>query len=286
MARQIRINIPDAYYHVMSRGINGAEIFGDDEDRNKILKCLEEALTKTSSQCHAWALMSNHIHLLVKTTQKPLSKLMQQFLAQYAVYFNKKYKRRGYLFQGRYKSILCQKDPYFIELVKYIHLNPIRAKIIASVEELHEYPWTGHSAICGKRKRQWQSKREILERFGNERDTAVKKYCVYIEDGIGEEKEAGSKNTLRRSFRWWQEGIDGKCQGDEKILGDPKFIENVLEKAKENIEKETKQKYSGWDIEKLALKTCLELGVSKEKIREKGRENKLWSCQYLRCKFV
>ena len=186
MARQIRLNIPDAYYHVMSRGINGAEISKDDEDRNKILKCLEEALVKNSSQCHAWALMSNHIHLLIKTIRKPLSKIMQQFLAQYAVFFNKKYKRRGYLFQGRFKSILCQKDPYFVELVRYIHLNPIRAKIIGSIEELNAYPWTGHSAICGKMKRQWQSKREILERFGNDRRTSIHNYCDYIKEGIGE----------------------------------------------------------------------------------------------------
>lgn len=134
MPRQRRINIPGIVHHVIVRGLNGEQLFKDDLDRKEILRRLEKGLKETRALCYAWSLMSNHFHLVIRTGEKSLSELMRKVLTGYAVYFNKRYKRKGYVYQNRYKSILCQEDKYMLELVRYIHLNPLRAKIVQDME--------------------------------------------------------------------------------------------------------------------------------------------------------
>lgn len=119
MPRQARLNIAGAIYHVITRGIERREIFKDEEDREEFLIRLGEGIKKVECRCYGWALMSNHIHLIIGTGTKSLSELMKRVLTGYAIYFNKKHKRRGYLFQNRYKSILCQEEVYLLELVRY-----------------------------------------------------------------------------------------------------------------------------------------------------------------------
>jgi len=109
-------------------------------------------LEKTQTQCYAWALIPNHFHLLLRTSLTPLSKVMRRLMTGYAITFNKRHKRSGHLFQNRYKSIVCEEDPYLLELIRYIHLNPLRAGLVKDLKELDKYPWTGHSAILGKKK--------------------------------------------------------------------------------------------------------------------------------------
>jgi putative transposase len=162
MARQKRLNLPGAIYHVIARGLNGAALFKDREDREEFLRWLKRALDNTACRCHAWALMTNHVHLLVQTSETSLSEFARKTLTGYAKYFNRRYKRRGYVYQNRYKSILCQEDAYLLELVRYIHLNPVRAGIVGTLGELDRYPWTGHSAFLGKSAWKFQCTGDIL----------------------------------------------------------------------------------------------------------------------------
>jgi len=136
----------------MARGIEGREIFTDDQDRTSFLDRFAAVLDETQTQCYAWALIPNHFHLLLRTGTTPLSKVMRRLMTGYAVTFNKRHKRSGHLFQNRYKSIVCEEDPYLLELIRYIHLNPLRAGLVKDLQELDKYPWAGHSAILGKRK--------------------------------------------------------------------------------------------------------------------------------------
>jgi putative transposase len=136
----------------MARGIERREIFKDDQDRQSFLERLALILEKTQTQCYAWALIPNHFHLLLRTGLTPLSKVMRRLMTGYAVTFNKRHKRSGHLFQNRYKSVVCEEDPYLLELIRYIHLNPLRAGLVKDLKELDKYPWTGHSAILGKKK--------------------------------------------------------------------------------------------------------------------------------------
>jgi len=133
----------------MARGIERRKLFRDDKDCQSFLNRLAIILEETQTQCYAWALIPNHFHVLLRTGSTPLSKVMRRLMTGYAVTFNKRHKRRGHLFQNRYKSIVCEEDPYLMELIRYIHLNPLRAKLVQDLNELNKYPWTGHSAILG-----------------------------------------------------------------------------------------------------------------------------------------
>ena len=152
MPRQARLDAPGLLQHVMARGIERRKLFRDDKDRKSFLNRLTLILEETQTQCYAWALIPNHFHLLLRTGPTPLSKVMRRLMTGYAVTFNKRHKRSGHLFQNRYKSVVCEEDPYLLELIRYIHLNPLRAGIVKDLKELDKYPWTGHSTIIGKKK--------------------------------------------------------------------------------------------------------------------------------------
>ena len=133
MPRQARIDAPGALHHLMVRGIERRKIFRDNEDKDNFVNRLSCIIKDTSTSCCAWSLLSNHVHLLFRTGDRSIATVMRRLLTGYAVTFNRRYNRHGQLFQNRYKSILCQEDPYLMELVRYIHLNPLRANIIGEI---------------------------------------------------------------------------------------------------------------------------------------------------------
>jgi REP element-mobilizing transposase RayT len=146
MPRQSRIDTSGALHHVIGRGIDRQKIFTDQNDYLLFLKRLADLLMETRTSCFAWALIPNHFHLLLRTGNVPISILMKRLLAGYAINFNRRHNRCGHLFQNRYKSILCREDVYLLELVRYIHLNPLRAKLVSEYGSLTGYPYCGHGA--------------------------------------------------------------------------------------------------------------------------------------------
>ncbi len=130
MPRKSRIDAPGALHHVIARGIERRAIFRDDRDRDMFLERLGKNLVESRTPCYAWALLRNHFHLLLRTGATPISTVLRRVLTGYAFDFNRRHRRQGHLFQNRFKSILCQEDPYLLELVRYIHLNPLRAGIV------------------------------------------------------------------------------------------------------------------------------------------------------------
>src|SRR5690242_1305208 len=147
MARQARIEYPGALYHVISRGIERRDLFRDDRDRERYLSILERSVERFRFRLYAYCLMGNHIHLALETGKIPLSRVMRSINTSYAGYFNVRHKRSGYLFQGRYKAFLVDKDEYLLSLIRYIHLNPVRAGIADRPEA---YEWSSHRAFLGK----------------------------------------------------------------------------------------------------------------------------------------
>ena len=145
MPRSARIDIPNILQHVIVRGIEKRDIFSDDEDRHSFVERLSNLLVSTETDCFAWALLDNHVHLLLRPRQIPLSKFMKRLLTGYAVTFNLRHRRSGHLFQNRYKSIVCEEEQYLLELVRYIHLNPLRARIVSTINELDRFDWCGHA---------------------------------------------------------------------------------------------------------------------------------------------
>ena len=167
MPRKARIDAPGALHHIICRGIERKRIFRDNTDRNNFVERLSSIIIDTSTRCYAWALIPNHFHLLLRTGRVPIATVMRRLLTGYAVTFNRRHRRHGHLFQNRYKSILCQEEPYLLELVRYIHLNPLRARVVPSFEKLNHYSFSGHSRLIGRIKGEWQETDEILLRFIN-----------------------------------------------------------------------------------------------------------------------
>ena len=142
MPRKARINAPGALHHIIIRGIEGKAIFKDDSDRENFLERLSALLSESRTGCYGWALMTNHVHMIFKTGLSPVATVMRRLLTGYAVSFNRRHRRHGQLFQNRYKSFLCEEEVYLKELVRYIHLNPLRAKIVKDLKELKISPVT------------------------------------------------------------------------------------------------------------------------------------------------
>jgi REP element-mobilizing transposase RayT len=136
MPRRARLDSPGTLHHVIVRGIEKRKIVDDVADRENFVKRMGELAAETRTSIYAWALMKNHAHILLRSAEIGLSGYMRRLLTGYAIFYNRRHQRWGHLFQNRYKSIICEEDAYFTELVRYIHLNPLRVRAVKSLEKL------------------------------------------------------------------------------------------------------------------------------------------------------
>lgn len=186
MPRQARIDAPGAIQHVIVRGIERRKIFHDDRDRDALVERLRRTLLDSATTCYGWALMPNHAHLLLRTGRVPIATMMRRLLTGYAGTFNRRHRRHGHLFQNRYKSVLCQEEPYLLELVRYLHLNPLRAGLVKDLRALDRFPWSGHSALMGGIPRPWQAVAEVLGHFNARPAVARRAYRTFVADGVAQ----------------------------------------------------------------------------------------------------
>ena len=288
MPRLARLDAPGVLHHVIGRGIERKKIFLNNRDRNDFVARLGELAEDDSMDIYAWALLPNHFHLLCKTNKRPLSSSMRKLLTGYVVNFNKRHKRHGHLFQNRYKSIVCQEDAYLKELVRYIHLNLIRAGLVKDIKALNRSPWSGHSALMGYIKRDWQDTGYILSFFGKTR-SGKSNYLKFIQQGI----ELGSRpelvgGGLIRSLGGWAEvlalrGRDEKQVSDQRILGDGEFVATVLSEiddlGKMNLRLATKK----MDLSSFAKRLCKVRGVSIGELRSGSRRHEIVEARRVFC---
>ena len=267
MPRQARLDAPGVLQHVMARGIERRKIFWDDKDRSLFLERLALILEETQTQCYAWALIPNHFHLLLRIGQTPLSTVMRRLMTGYAVTFNLRHRRAGHLFQNRYKSVVCEEDAYLLELTRYIHLNPLRAKLVKDLKELDKYLWTGHSALLGKRKNPLvpdvplinagekngkslaeKTVEDVLQYFGKNLKEARRRYRQFVEKGIkqgrrpelqggGLVRSAGGDTSVLCS-----KDKENRELSDQRVLGSGGFVGAVLHESERLLEKKYKPK--------------------------------------------
>lgn len=284
MPRHGRIDYPGALHHVIIRGINRSAIFKNDHDREEFILRLKTGLKKTEVVCLAWVLIPNHVHLLLRTGPHPLTELMRRLLTGYALYFNRSYNRVGYLFQNRYKSILCEEEKYLLQLVRYIHLNPLRAKLVDNLQALNKFPWCGHSALLGKKYAEWQDVSEILRHFGSTVKKARRIYLEFVNKGIPEGKRSDlTGGGLIRSVGGWQQLKElrksgERWRGDERILGSSDFVVRVLKEVEENRTRKETRREIGWDLNALMSFIVDFSGVKRELIigNNKGPISSRW----------
>ena len=239
MPRGPRLDAPGTLHHVMARGIDRASIFRDDADRDDFLGRLGGLVISGAFTVYAWALLPNHFHLLVRSGNRPLARAMRSLLTGYAGAFNRRHKRHGHLFQNRYKSIVVEEDPYFLELIRYLHLNPLRAGVVASLRALDGYPYAGHAAILGTHPRPWQAAGEVLEHFGRNPARARTAYRDFVSAGSGQGRRPDLQGGgLVRSQGGWEAVKDLRRSGevsasDPRILGSSPFVEAMLQGAEQ-----------------------------------------------------
>ena len=213
MARKPRLHVAGGVYHVMVRGNGGQNIFFDTGDRSHLYLLLQQGLERYEHRVHGFCCMPNHIHFVMQVQDMPLSQIMQNLSFRYTRWINTQQTRRGHLFQGRYKAILVDADQYLLQLIRYIHLNPVRAGL---VKDPVAYPWSSHRAYLGREELPWLSRDWVLSYFAKRATTARHRYAAFVHEGKGEGHRA----------EFHQGGDDGR------VLADDRFLEQVL--AREN----------------------------------------------------
>jgi REP element-mobilizing transposase RayT len=289
MPRKARIDAPGALHHVIARGIEKRDIFWDNHDRNNFLERLATIIEESGTRCYAWALLPNHCHLLFKTGLSPIATVMRRLLTGYAVSFNRRHSRHGHLFQNRYKSILCQEEAYLKELVRYIHLNPLRAKIVEDLKQLDTYTFCGHSALMDRVKCPWQQVNEVLGLFAAKRHQARGRYRSFVEKGIelGRRKDLTGGGLLRSAGGWLKVKALREAKifykSDERILGDSDFVESVLANANEQMERKYALQAAGLDLNGLAEIVAGITGVKPSRIFSPGKDRSRVRARSLLC---
>jgi putative transposase len=265
MARPLRIQYNNAYYHVTCRGNARQGIFVDDQDRSAFLDLLNRSWQIYQVRVLAYVLMRNHFHLVVKTPLGNLKEFMRHFNISYTSYFNRRHKRVGHLYQGRYKAFLIDADSYLQEVTRYVHLNPIRVKGKANLggkerkRELEGYPWSSYVYYGGRGKgNAFLASEEILGYFGGNHSRGRRNYRKFVEEGLEREIES----PLQK----------GKGHG---IVGDEGFVEGVRDRVLKGVRKSREVPGLKGIISQIAPGkilgvVCKETGVKGEELRKKG----------------
>jgi len=252
MARPLRIEYPGAVYHITSRGNEKKPIFKDEKDRDIFLDTLSQVDKRYNWLCHAYCLMNNHYHLIIETPDGNLSAGMRQLNGVYTQTFNRRHKRVGHLFQGRYKAILIQKDSHLLEVCRYVVLNPARAK---AVEKPEQWKWSSYQATEGTgRPHPCLTTEWVLNQFGSKRRIAEKAYRKFVKDGIKQE-------SIWKAVR------------AQSILGEEEFTDTLIDYLREKkdvAELPKSQRYIDRpSLEKIFSKSILQdIGKRNEKISE------------------
>jgi REP element-mobilizing transposase RayT len=259
MARKPRIEFEGAFYHVISRGNQKQKVFRSDADYARYFDLLARYKERYGFRLYAYVLMGNHVHLLIETGPSPLSKILQGITQSYTLYFNRKYRTSGHLFQGRYKAILCNRDEYLLTLVKYIHLNPLRAR---AVDRLDAYPWSSHPGYLNKtREGDIVDPEFVLGLFAKGRATAVRRYASFMSDGIAVDKE-----EIYRTV-------------DQRVLGDEQFVAAIRSIQPREIKEE--KRHRQYSLEALSKAIEAAGGATFARMRSKSKARDISSSRRL-----
>jgi REP element-mobilizing transposase RayT len=212
MARKLRVEVEGGLYHVIARGNDRQDVFHSPDDHKKFLSLLARQKELTSFYLYAYCLMTNHFHLLIERQAETVGKVMQRVLTGYSQYYNRKYKHIGHVFQGRHKSILCQSDRYLAELVRYIHLNPLRAHMVELAED---YPCSSQRAYLGLEPDGIVDVDPVLRHFGPVKRIARERFRDFVAVGMGLE---------------YADEFGSPAEGD--ILGSEDFVDDTIHRMR------------------------------------------------------
>ena len=278
MPRQARLDSPGTLHHVIVRGINKRRIVDDEEDRKDFVRRLGELAEETQTVIYAWALMSNHAHLLVCSGPAGIAKLMRRLLTGYAVSYNQRHRRYGICFRtGTSRWFATGIVILRSWCATYIHLNPLRVGLAKDLRELERYPYCGHGTILGRHANSWQNRDSVLAQFGRGEAQSMEMYRRYMADGVslGRRPELVGGARRRGSGEWSSAGGPrrrGEREStDERILGSGEFVERILKETDARMMRQQGLKNIKRQAERVVVEGCKKLGVSVTELRSGGR---------------
>ncbi len=269
MPRKARLDAFNTLHHVMARGIERSLIFRDDHDRMDFLEHLGILSEETKTTVYAWALMPNHFHILLRSGPGGLPHFMRRLLTGYAVRFNKRHARAGHLFQNRYASIVCEEDLYFMELIRYIHLNPVAAHIVETMRQLDSYRFTGHSVIMGTHYLPWQDIGYVLSWFNLSRVSYRSFMQKGIDHGATDLDGGGLLRLLGERLEVSHVHDRDHVLTDQRVLGTGDFVEQLLkQKIQKRNSSPTEQARR---IENVLKRYCRKAGITIRALKSGSR---------------
>jgi REP element-mobilizing transposase RayT len=277
MPRQARLDAAGTLHHIILRGIEKRQIFEDDRDRETFVNRMGQLALEIKTKIYAWSLLTNHAHILLRSGPEGVPQYMRRLLTSYAQSYNRRHKRYGHLFQNRYKSIVCEEEVYFQQLVRYIHLNPLRAGFVPDLERLDRYPWSGHGVLIGKVKYSWQDADYVLSWFGKRAGQARRVYRRYVSEGIkqGRRPELVGGGLIRSLGGWSAvkslRHSGDKVLTDERILGTDDFVERVLGETDRRARRLFSSQLRDKEVQQLIEERCKKEGISTRELQMGSR---------------
>ena len=252
MARKPRIEVEGGLYHLITRGVDRRDIFHSPEDHKKFLSLLAVQKEKLPFFLYAYCLMTNHVHLLIERMTDDVGRIMHRVLTGYTQYYNRKYRRSGHLLQGRHKAILCQSDMYLAELVRYIHLNPVRAKMVRKVEN---YPYSSHRAYMGLEPAGPVDIDPLLRRFGPKKAVARERYAKHAAAGM----KLGH--------------LDRLYETNQGVLGSEEFVDATIHRIGEFKPKGTPRAAAAAEFDGKSLMAAVErvCGIQRQEFSSRAK---------------
>lgn len=248
--RRPRLHIPGGCYHVTLRGNHQQDIFFTDDDRLRLEGYVANAVARVGARIHAYCWMTNHIHLLVQVADTPLGAFMQRIASRYARAVQERVPTTGHLFQNRYHALLVDVDRYFLALLRYIHLNPVRSGLVAGPAD---YRWSSHCAYLGLVNCDWLETDFGLRMFGSDVAAARSRYQAFVAKAIGAPRDPGLSATAR---------------GEPRVLGGDGFLQGIALQSASPGEPPR-------PLSEIAAEVCTELGVALAELRSAGQARRL-----------
>lgn len=277
MPRQARLDAPGTLHHVIIRGIERKKIVSDDTDKRNFVSRMGTIASETKTSIYAWALLTNHAHILLRSGSLGLSRYMRRLLSGYAVSYNRRHRRHGHLFQNRFKSIVCEEDSYFKELVRYIHLNPLRSKLVDNLSKLDRYRYCGHSVLMGRVKTDWQDRDYVLNWFGAKEVEAKRAYRQFVKKGIdeGHRPDLVGGGLIRSQGGWSSvkalRRLGIREKSDERILGGGEFVEQLIKESDQTRKEQFSAQQRLQCVTKHIEEICKKEKVSVEALKSGSR---------------
>lgn len=252
MARKPRLHLEGGVYHVVLRGNGGRDIFFSIEDRRFFYGLIAEGCRRFGCRVHGFCLMSNHVHLIVEVGATPLSRPMQNLCFRYGRWINRREGRSGHVFQGRFRALLVEADSYLLELVRYVHLNPVRAALVEAAED---YPWSGHRAYLGLENLPWLTTDRVLSHFDRREAAARAHYRAFVRGGSA----AGHQDAFHPSA------------DDSRVLGSAAFVASVLGASVGQGPRRGQGPGQGPSLAAIVDHVCARYGLGAEELAGPGR---------------